>query len=116
MVGAFVGNNVSHTPLVQRLKLQSLLTKHFLPGTQPWQPLFVPPQSMSVSSELTMPSTQVAGVGAMVGAGVGVPVVGWNVGVAVGYAVGAGVGMGVGAGEGAAVGSLVGPAVGFGVG
>ena len=112
MVGAFVGNSVSQMPLVQRLKLQSLFTKHFLPGKHAWQPLVLPPQSMSVSASLRMPSMQLAGVGEKVGAGVGVPVVGWAVGAAVGYLVGAGVGIGVGAGVGAAVGSLVGAKVG----
>ena len=111
MVGAFVGNRVSQVPLVQRLKLQSLFTKHFLPGTHAWQPP-VPPQSMSVSASLRMPSMQLAGVGEKVGAGVGVPVVGVAVGAEVGYLVGAGVGIGVGAGVGAAVGSLVGAKVG----
>jgi hypothetical protein len=74
-VGAFVGKSVLHTLFVHILYSQSESAKHLLPGTHLGQPL-VPPQSMSVSRPLWMPSTHAAGVGAAVGAGVGVPVVG----------------------------------------
>jgi hypothetical protein len=74
-VGAFVGNSVLQMLFVHLLKLQSEFTKQIWPRIHGWQPL-VPPQSMSVSTPLRMPSTHAAGVGAAVGAGVGVPVVG----------------------------------------
>ena len=65
-VGAFVGNRVLHMPSLQRPNTQSVPALHFLPGAQLLPQ--TPPQSMSVSSALSMPSLHAAMVGELVAA------------------------------------------------
>jgi hypothetical protein len=86
IVGAAVGDSVSHVESVLHIPLaQSLLPAHCLPGAHRGQPL-APPQSTSVSRPPTTLFLHEVGVGAFVGV-----LVGARVGAFVGDFVGIGV-------------------------